>query len=198
MKYKIGIPVAVLLIILILLYLSMDIVNPNQALILNTKPLSVENAGLHWNSPISNDETWLDLSIQNQSVSAPQLITQDKSSINITVALQWKIQDPLAYYSATKGDDSAMLSALEKATLTTLQSQVKTQALKTVLTSEQQNAFNTDILSALAPIAKSYAIQVVSAQITQIHLTDHATQDLYTSMQNRFTTEAATTQATGD
>ncbi len=197
----------ILVIILIGLYLSVYVVDQGQqAVVLRMgKPIpttvgnvEVAKPGLHIQYPLFEATKLVDMSMQNLSITVPQLLSSDQQAFNMTLMINWKVQEAGSYYQTNHNDSAAMEAAIKKAVLPIVQSMAKQNTLVQMLAPAQQSALQAAVLKAAAQVALPSCVQVQGVQITSITLSDSEVSATYQTMQSNFAADAAAITAQGN
>lgn len=179
------ISIIVSLLVVILISSSVFVVNETERAILLRFGEVVKSdiaPGIHFKTPFVEKERKFDARLLTVDARPERFLTAGKKYLVVDAFIKWRIQDVLAFYKATNGDNMRAASLLSRLTNDGLRAEFAVRTVQEVVSGERDKLM-ADITKILNVQAQNqFGIEVVDVRIKGIDLPDDLRNNVYRRM----------------
>ncbi|MFK8026915.1 MAG: protease modulator HflC [Gammaproteobacteria bacterium] len=137
--------------------------------------------GLHWKTPLINNERKFDSRILTLDVQPDLFPTNEKKYVYVDFFVKWRIDNVRDYFVATGGLEERANSRLSQITKDELRDEFAQRTIKESVSGERADIMNALVLKA-NNISKELGIEIVDLRISRIDYTDDISDSVYQRM----------------
>lgn len=188
-KTKIGIAIAVAVILLAIIVLSSSlyVVRENEhACIVRFAKIEhiVSEAGIYFKVPFIDSIRKFPKAVQLYDISPSEVFTADKKNMTVDSYVLWAIEDPLTFFQSV-GTIGEAENRLDAATYTTLKNVLSTLEQNDIINQDDaglRNVIYEGMTNSLKDVTKIYGIRVVDVKIKRLDLPKDNEEAVYSRM----------------
>ena len=137
--------------------------------------------GLHFKIPFINNVKWFDSRILTLDVKPDLFPTSEKKYVLVDFFVKWRIDNVLAYYVATRGNEQAANLRLAQITKDELRDEFAARTIQEAVSGERSEIMTTLVTKA-NEISKELGIEIVDVRVSRIDYTEDISESVYDRM----------------
>lgn len=137
--------------------------------------------GLHFKIPFINNVKWFDSRILTLDVKPDLFPTSEKKYVLVDFFVKWRIDNVLAYYVATRGNEQSANLRLSQITKDELRDEFAARTIQEAVSGERSEIMTTLVTKA-NEISKELGIEIVDVRVSRIDYTEDISESVYDRM----------------
>lgn len=138
--------------------------------------------GLHFKLPIIHDVKYFDSRILTLDVDPDLFSTSEKKYVYVDFFVKWRINNVLAYFVATSGQEERALNQLSQITKDELRDEFALRTIKEAVSGERSDIMTTLVVKANEKTTEDLGIEIVDLRVSRIDYTDDISNSVYERM----------------
>lgn len=138
--------------------------------------------GLHFKWPVINSVRLFDKRVQTLTSQPERFLTSEKKNLIIDYYIKWQIENPVAYYKATRGDERIAMNRMDQIVRDAMKSQISARTVNQVVTGDRDIFMKTVMQTTNAAI-ESLGVKISDVRIMQIELPQEVRRSVYQRME---------------
>ncbi len=153
--------------------------------------------GLHFKWPVINSVRLFDKRVQTLTPQPERFLTSEKKNLIIDYYIKWRIENPVAYYKATRGDDRIAMNRMDQIVRDAMKSQISSRTVNQVVT-EDRDVFMKTVIQTTNAAIESLGVKISDVRIMQIELPQEVRRSVYQRMEKERFAFAQSIRARGE
>ena len=200
MNNRLGVALAIVVVVLVLTSLTAFTVDQRQKVIVfefgKIKEI-IEEPGLHFKWPLIQNVRYFDNRILTlDALETESFITSEKNNVLVDFFVKWRIKDLRQYYQRVQGDEAAAVAQLQQTVKSTLQDEFTKRTVHDVVAGEREKIMGIVKVRAGSD-ASGYGIEIVDVRVKRVELPDAVRDSVYRRMEAERKTVAAERRSQG-
>lgn len=138
--------------------------------------------GLHFKLPIIHDVKYFDSRILTLDVDPDLFSTSEKKYVYVDFFVKWRINNVLAYFVATSGQEERARSQLSQITKDELRDEFALRTIKEAVSGERSDIMTNLVVKANEKTTEDLGIEIVDLRVSRIDYTDDISNSVYERM----------------
>lgn len=138
--------------------------------------------GLHFKLPIIHDVKYFDSRILTLDVDPDLFSTSEKKYVYVDFFVKWRINNVLAYFVATSGQEERARSQLSQITKDELRDEFALRTIKEAVSGERSDIMTSLVVKANEKTTEDLGIEIVDLRVSRIDYTDDISNSVYERM----------------
>lgn len=138
--------------------------------------------GLHFKWPLINSVRLFDKRVQTLTSQPERFLTSEKKNLIIDYYIKWQIENPVAYYKATRGDERIAMNRMDQIVRDAMKSQISSRTVNQVVTGDR-DVFMKTVMETTNSAIESLGVKISDVRIMQIELPQEVRRSVYQRME---------------